>query len=122
MILQRFSEFFLRDFLAENKENETPDFNMINQILSNLVQIKDPSSMKALKARMEYIEPYFALSWVLSWFTHNLTNIKKIYRVLDFLICSHPLAVFHMAAEIICGEIKKILDNPDLVKFNFLTN
>lgn len=100
LILQRLSEFFLKDFLSENKENETPDFMMINQILSNLILLKEPDTINQLKEKMDYVEPYFALSWILSWFTHNLTNISKIYRIFDFLICSHPLAVFHMAAEV----------------------
>lgn len=100
IILQRLSEFFLKDFLAENKENETPDFMMINQILSNLILIKEPKLIKSLQENIDYVEPYFALSWVLSWFTHNLTNITKIYRILDYLICSHPLTIFHIAAEV----------------------
>lgn len=82
------------------KENETPDFNMINMILTNLIEIKEPHTIKKLRSKVEVMEPYFALSWILSWFTHNLTNITKIYRVIDFLICSHPLAVFHMSAEV----------------------
>jgi len=100
LIMQRISEFFLRDFLSEMKDNETPDFNMINSILSNLIEIKEPQAIKKLKSKVELIEPYFALSWILSWFTHNLTNISKIYRIMDFLLCSHPLAVFHMSAEV----------------------
>lgn len=100
LILQRISEFFLRDFLSEMKENETPDFNMINSILSNLIQLKEPKTIRKLKSKIELVEPYFALSWILSWFTHNLTNISKIYRIMDFLICSHPLSVFHMSSEV----------------------
>jgi hypothetical protein len=100
LILQRLSEFFLKDFLSDHKENKTPDYNMINQFLSHLINLKEPKLIKSLKSKIEYIEPYFALSWILSWFTHNLTNINKIYRLLDFFICSHPLAVFHVAAEV----------------------
>ena len=100
LILQRLSEFFLRDFLGEHNEHEKPDYCMINEILSSTIYLTDPETIKALRSKVDNTEPYYALSWVLSWFTHNLTNISKIYRILDFLICSHPFTIFHVASQV----------------------
>ncbi|KAJ1669545.1 GTPase-activating protein gyp8, partial [Spiromyces aspiralis] len=38
------------------------------------------------------IPPFFAISWILSWFAHDLSDLQDMGRLYDFLIASNPLA------------------------------
>lgn len=35
--------------------------------------------------------PYFALAWVITWFSHNLNSLSVATRLFDFFLVSHPL-------------------------------
>ncbi|EKX45636.1 hypothetical protein GUITHDRAFT_71204 [Guillardia theta CCMP2712] len=37
------------------------------------------------------VDPIFALSWILTWFAHDLKSLDKIERLYDFFLASHPL-------------------------------
>lgn len=37
------------------------------------------------------ILPYFALSWYITWFAHNVTGLEAASRLFDLFMASHPL-------------------------------
>jgi len=37
------------------------------------------------------MEPYFCLSWVITWFSHDVRDTDVVKRIFDFFIASHPL-------------------------------
>jgi len=37
------------------------------------------------------ILPYFALSWYITWFAHDVQSLPQIARLFDLFMASHPL-------------------------------
>ena len=37
------------------------------------------------------MESFFCLSWVITWFGHDIADFNEVARIYDALICSHPL-------------------------------
>ena len=97
--IQRLSEFYFKDYITEQPLKNL-EFKVILQIFVHLVELKDKSLLDKVKKEIKDFYPYFTLSWIISWFTQSIKNLPKMYRVLDYLICSHPLAVYHMSAEV----------------------
>ncbi len=48
------------------------------------------------------VEPYFALPWILTWFSHSLHDLDTISRLFDLFLVSHPLLPLYMAAAVMC--------------------
>jgi hypothetical protein len=58
----------------------------------------------------------FAIKWIISLFNTQITDINKIYRIFDYLIVSHPLAIYFLCAEIIIDYYYKLDDKTILNK------
>lgn len=41
--------------------------------------------------------PYFALSWLITWFSHNVPALEQISRLFDLFVASHPLMPLYVA-------------------------
>ena len=44
--------------------------------------------------------PHFALSWVLTWFSHDLDDISLICRLYDVCLSGHPLMSLYLATAV----------------------
>tara|TARA_B110000208_G_C11786826_1_gene435957 strand:- start:1844 stop:3058 length:1215 start_codon:yes stop_codon:yes gene_type:complete len=47
------------------------------------------------------VQPFFAVPWVLTWFSHNFKALGPLYRVWDFLLASHPVMSLYCGAALI---------------------
>lgn len=47
---------------------------------------------------MDQCSPFWTTSWILSWFTHNVKDPLKVFRIFDYLLVAQPLAIYYMAA------------------------
>jgi len=47
------------------------------------------------------VQPVFALSWVLTWFSHDLQSFGSVARLFDLLLGGHPLMVAYVAVAIL---------------------
>ena len=57
-----------------------------------------PSSAVALALlRRSDSQPHFAIGWILTWFAHDLEDLKLISRIYDACIASHPLFPAYLA-------------------------
>lgn len=43
---------------------------------------------------------YFALSWIITWYSHVLENNEDILRLTDFFLASHPLMSVYVATSV----------------------
>jgi TBC1 domain family member 20 len=43
------------------------------------------------------MEPFFCLSWIITWFSHDVRDTKLVKRLFDAFIVSHPLLPTYMA-------------------------
>ena len=42
--------------------------------------------------------PYFALSWYITWFAHEVQSLPQIARLFDLFMASHPLMPLYVGA------------------------
>ena len=134
-VFQRFIEFNLKELLNINYNEKKMDhgtYKMIElydalMILKYIINLLDPK----VKSFFEDIEKKenisieddegesnvvqypicdFAIKWIISLFNTQITDINKIYRIFDYLIVSHPLAIYFLCAEIIIDYYYKLDD------------
>jgi hypothetical protein len=101
--LQKVSENFLKDYLApSNIPNGYGHFRMekILEILSDLILSIDKNLHRFIQNNSQYSIPPVVLSWIVTFFTHDINEPFLILRILDYLFFSHPIAIFHIAAHV----------------------
>lgn len=121
-VFQHFSEFFLKELLYTGTlasvydGNKTSHFEILSSLylLKEIIHILNPYVYELLMNTCTDGLPTFATSWVLSLFTHCIESSSVLYRLLDYFVVSHPIAVYHMSAWIIIKEITKaVKDNKE---------
>ncbi|KAK3761181.1 hypothetical protein RRG08_022582 [Elysia crispata] len=55
----------------------------------------------------------FALSWVITWFSHVLGDIRRILRVFDFFLASHRMMPVYLSAAFVLHRESDIFDAGD---------
>ncbi|KAJ2553631.1 GTPase-activating protein gyp8 [Coemansia sp. RSA 1933] len=87
--------FFVRDAMSSNLDNVLVQL----QLLYVLLRAISPD-VHALLAELD-VPPFFAISWVLTWFAHDVDGLDTMSRIYDFLVVSPPLQVVYMAAALV---------------------
>jgi hypothetical protein len=122
-VFQRFSEFFLKENLIKHDDNFEKGYNFerVNLILSDITRLINPEAMKYIDEAC-YGKPTFAIPWVLSYFTHNVVNSSVQYRLFDYFITAHPMAIYYLSSVIIAEETMKLVNmiTHELVNYYFL--
>jgi TBC1 domain family member 20 len=72
-------------------------FECILSILSELLEEINPNINKNL-LELTNSPPYYALSWIITWFSHKNNNIFLQFRIIDYLICSPPVAIMYLVS------------------------
>lgn len=44
--------------------------------------------------------PYFALSWMLTLFSHDINTLEPVQRIFDFLLSRNPAAVIYLGVAV----------------------
>ena len=70
----------------------TPAF----ELTSKLVKLVDPELWEIIGLR--FGRPDFIVSWVLTWFSHDINQFKDVQLIFDACLGSHPLFVNYIAA------------------------
>lgn len=60
-----------------------------------------------------HMPSFFTLSWLLTWFSHNISKLEDVCRVFDFLLSSHPLMSVYLAAATIVYFRGQVLTLPN---------
>ena len=60
-----------------------------------LLQADEELAQYILKAG---VLPYFALSWYITWFAHEVQSLPQIARLFDLFMASHPLMPLYVGA------------------------
>ncbi|ETO31714.1 hypothetical protein RFI_05404, partial [Reticulomyxa filosa] len=56
------------------------------------------------------VTPFFSLSWILTWFSHNIERFEDIARLYDFFLASHPLMPVYFTVAMIVDFREKLLN------------
>ncbi|KAG2442415.1 hypothetical protein HXX76_002501 [Chlamydomonas incerta] len=91
-MLQRLATTHLRDATRPTLE---PVVQLLG-LVPPLVAAADPALGRHLGALG--LQPFFALSWFLTWWAHELDALAPAARLFDFLLASHPLMPLYVGA------------------------
>jgi Rab-GTPase-TBC domain len=48
------------------------------------------------------MEPFFALSWIITWFSHDVRDTALVKRLFDAFLVSHPLLPIYVTVAMVC--------------------
>ncbi|KAI8975210.1 rab-GTPase-TBC domain-containing protein [Mycotypha africana] len=77
--------FFIRDALLDSFDPISKQL----RIMSSIIEYEDRELTICLERAN--IMPYYALSWLLTWFSHDFENYEKVIRLFDLFISSQAL-------------------------------
>ena len=85
MLTERLALLHLRDSLRPTLDTVVEVMSLIFPLLAEA----DPEVFAFL--RRTQVQSFFSLSWILTWFSHNLSREADVARVFDYFLSSHPL-------------------------------
>jgi hypothetical protein len=87
------------------------DFDILHDLVAMMlaiVELADPP-LHRLLSRLS-IPPFFCISWLLTWFSHDILHLPDLRRLFDFFIANEPVAIVYAAAVVPMLARKELLD------------
>ncbi|KAF8632342.1 hypothetical protein AX15_001926 [Amanita polypyramis BW_CC] len=100
----------LRDSMLHSLE---PVLGLL-RVLKNLLRLADPEFAKLLEQDSPL--PFYALSNLLTLFSHDMPTLPLIQHVFDYLLCRPPIAVVYLAAAMLLARKDYIQSVEDQVE------
>lgn len=85
---------------------ETGVIPLLNLIMKILKRV-DPELFDMLKD--EFPMPTFALSWLLTWFSHDIADLDKVQIIYDACLSQHPMFIAYLAVAVIEYNREKVI-------------
>ncbi|CAO3654321.1 unnamed protein product [Mucor fragilis] len=102
--------FFIRDAMLDSFDPVSKQL----RLMSSLIEYEDPELTLFLEKAN--IMPYYALSWILTWFSHDFEAYEKVVRLFDLFISSQAIMPVYIASAITLLRRSEILKSEkDLV-------
>ncbi|KAI7902917.1 rab-GTPase-TBC domain-containing protein [Cokeromyces recurvatus] len=95
--------FFIRDAMLDSFDPISKQL----QLMSSLIEYEDPGLTLFLEKAN--IMPYYALSWLLTWFSHDFENYEKVIRLFDVFISSQAMMPVYIASAVTLLRRNEIL-------------
>ncbi|KAI8346074.1 rab-GTPase-TBC domain-containing protein [Mortierella sp. GBAus27b] len=96
--------FFFRDCMLDNLE---PVLDQLS-LMTALFRLEDPEVQDFLDRSSTL--PFFPLSWVLTWCSHDLQDFGKIARIYDFLLCFNPLMSVYLTSAVVMSRHEELFE------------
>eukprot|EP00347_Sterkiella_histriomuscorum_P004072 403361850 len=103
------SRFLIRDYMLQSFE--TGIFPLLNLMLK-LLRLADEEVFEIIEQGIFGI-PTFAISWVLTWFSHDIENFPQIQRAFDACLAQHPLYPIYLGVATILQFKDMLIDQFD---------
>ncbi|KAJ3011126.1 hypothetical protein HKX48_007008 [Thoreauomyces humboldtii] len=103
--LESLSLYYLRDFMTLTLQSA---LNQIHLLLP-LIALSCPP-IHAFLLQIDGFLPYFCLSWIITWYSHDLTDTSRVARLFDFLLASNPLMPVYVAAAVLMTQKDRLLE------------
>lgn len=107
-MLERLSQTYLREAMRPTLEVVVQEL----RLLLILVQKEHRQLFAFLHRGLPDQEPFFAVSWLLTWFAHNIESPPELLRLFDFFLSSHPLMPLYFSTVLILTHAEEILQQP----------
>ena len=97
--------FATRDTLDSTRE--------VMALLYPLLLLVSPPLHSLLRTEADIAEPVFCLSWLITWFSHDLHDLDQLCRLFDFFLATaHPLAALYLSVALIEHRGPELLAQP----------
>ncbi|KAI9219225.1 rab-GTPase-TBC domain-containing protein [Blastocladiella britannica] len=96
--------YFIRDAMHPSLEPVMQQMRIILPIIKN-----EDRDIYALMAECE-LHPYFCLSYIISWFSHDLTAFDDVCRLFDLFLSSNPAMPIYCSAAIVLRRKEELMD------------
>ena len=86
------------------------DFTTVTRTMSfilNIIRLRDPELYNFLRAAE--IPPYFATSWLITWYSHDIKSFDDVARLFDACLASPPYYCLYLCAASLLLNRDKIL-------------
>ncbi|XP_045151354.1 TBC1 domain family member 20 isoform X2 [Echinops telfairi] len=93
-LVEKLSTHHLRDFMEPTMDNTK---HILNYLMPIIDQVNPELHDFMQSAEVGTI---FALSWLITWFGHVLSDFRHVVRLYDFFLACHPLMPIYFAAVI----------------------
>ena len=90
----------VKKFFEEIEKKNDITFRSMKNKNKNIIEEKN----------YDYLICDFAFEWIITLFTRYFEDFNKIYRIFDYLMVSHSLAIYFLCAEIIIDNFNKVKD------------
>ncbi|KAI8079831.1 rab-GTPase-TBC domain-containing protein [Halteromyces radiatus] len=97
--------FYLRDAMLESLEPILRELTL----LDTLFRLEDEELHQFLQ--MTGVLPYYCLSWVITWFSHDLDDLPSIYQLFDVFLSSNPMMPLYASAALVMMHRDTILNH-----------
>ncbi|XP_023272009.1 TBC1 domain family member 20-like isoform X1 [Seriola lalandi dorsalis] len=101
-MLDTLSNYHLRDFMDPTMDSTK---HILNYLMPILEQVDTELHDFMIRAEVGTI---FALSWLITWYGHVLSEFRHTLRLYDFFLASHPLMPIYLAATIVLHREKDV--------------
>lgn len=101
-VLSQVSQAKLRDFLKENFNDVSTAMHLT---LPPLLARFDPHVHAHLESCE--MEPFFAIPWVISWFSREIHDTEAVKRLFDAFLVSHPLMPIYVSAAMVTHPVNR---------------
>ncbi|KAF6089551.1 TBC1 domain family member 20 [Phyllostomus discolor] len=93
-LVEKLSTHHLRDFMDRTMDNTKHILNYLMPIIDRV----NPELHDFMQSAE--VGTIFALSWLITWFGHVLSDFRHVVRLYDFFLACHPLMPIYFAAVI----------------------
>lgn len=123
-LLERVCLLRIRDALAPSLAPTVAHLRLLRRV----IRAKDPAFARLIARTSPATPPFFALSWLLTLFSHDISSLSAISRVFDYLLARNPAAVAYLGAAVLMRkrshamELEKTLDDDPGVLHSYLAS
>ncbi|XP_069507051.1 TBC1 domain family member 20 isoform X1 [Ambystoma mexicanum] len=104
-LVEKLSTHHLRDFMDPTMDNTK---HILNYLMPIIDQVNPEVHDFMQRAEVGTI---FALSWLITWFGHVLSDFRHVLRLYDFFLACHPLMPIYFAAVIVLYREEEVLES-----------
>ncbi|XP_077362396.1 TBC1 domain family member 20 isoform X1 [Festucalex cinctus] len=101
-MLHTLSKYHLRDFMDPTMDSTK---HILNYLMPILEEVDKELHDFMIRAEVGTI---FALSWLITWYGHVLSEFKHTLRLYDFFLASHPMMPIYLAATIVLHREQEV--------------
>uniref|UniRef100_A0AAQ4QF81 TBC1 domain family member 20 n=1 Tax=Gasterosteus aculeatus aculeatus TaxID=481459 RepID=A0AAQ4QF81_GASAC len=103
-LVEKLSTHHLRDFMDPTMDNTKHILNYLMPIIERV----NPEVHDFMQ--QAEVGTVFALSWLITWFGHVLSDFRHVVRLYDFFLACHPLMPIYFAAVIVLHREEEVLE------------